>query len=217
MSEQMSSYIDHTLLKAEATGSDIINLCREAVENKFYSVCINASYVKTAVEELKGSKVLVCAVVGFPLGATTSAVKAFEAAEAVDNGAEEIDMVMHIGALKDGDTKYVFNDIAVVVRAARGKTVKVIIETGLLSETQKKLACRLAEDAGASFVKTSTGFGPGGATIADLQLLRETVSPTMGVKASGGVRTAEIARQMIEAGATRIGTSSGMAIIKVEK
>jgi len=213
MSEEMSSYIDHTLLKPEATREDIIRLCREAVKYKFYSVCINPSHVLTAARELQNTGVKVCAVVGFPLGATTTEVKAFEAAEAVDNGADEIDMVIHIGALKSGDQDYVRNDIAAVVRAAKKSSVKVIIETGLLSENEKKLACSLASEAGAAFVKTSTGFGPGGASIADIQLMRETVGPKVGIKASGGVRTAETAREMIKAGATRIGTSSGPALV----
>ncbi len=214
MSEEIGGYIDHTLLKAEATRREIIQLCREAVENKFYSVCINPSYVKTAAKELKGSGVKVCAVVGFPLGTTTSAVKAFETAEAVENGADEVDMVIHIGALKGGENKYLLDDVSAVVGAAKGKVVKIIIETGLLSDQEKKLVCRLAKNAGADYVKTSTGFGPGGASIADVQLMRETVGPSFGVKASGGVRTFLKARQMIEAGATRIGTSSGLNIIK---
>lgn len=214
MSESMAQYIDHTLLKPEATKAEIVKLCSEALDNRFYSVCINPSYVRTAVEELKGSAVKVCAVIGFPLGATTTAVKAFETGEAVENGAAEVDMVIHVGALKTGNEKYVRDDIFAVVRAAKGKTVKVIIETGLLSNEEKILACRLAKEAGAHFVKTSTGFGPGGASIADVQLMRETVGPEIGIKASGGVRTPEAARQMIEAGATRIGTSSGVVIIK---
>lgn len=214
MSESMARYIDHTLLKPEATRAEIIKLCHEALENRFYSVCINPSYVKTAVKELQGSKVKVCAVIGFPLGATTAAVKAFEAAEAVESGAEEIDMVIHVGALKGREGRYVLDDISAVVKATKGKTVKVIIETGLLTSDEKILACRLAKEAGANFVKTSTGFGPGGATVADVQLMRETVGPEVGVKASGGVRTPEAARQMIDAGATRIGTSSGIVIIK---
>jgi len=214
VSESMARYIDHTLLKPEATRSEVVRLCREAIENGFYSVCINPSYVQTAALELQGSDVRVCAVVGFPLGATTTAVKAFEASEAVKNGAAEIDMVIHIGALKSGEEKYVFDDIAAVVGAAEGTIVKVIIETGLLTNEEKILACRLAKEAGAHFVKTSTGFGPGGATIGDIQLMRETVGQQVGIKASGGVRTAEAARQMIEAGASRIGTSSGLVIIR---
>lgn len=214
MSEKMASYIDHTLLKPEATREQIITLCHEALKYKFYSVCINPSYVKTAVDQLKDSDVKVCAVVGFPLGATTTAVKAFEAKEAVENGAAEIDMVIHVGAIKGEDNKYVLKDIAAVVEAAGGNTVKVIIETGLLNDEEKKQACLLAKEAGAHFVKTSTGFGAGGATLADIQLMRETVGPGFGVKASGGVRTREVTKEMIQAGATRIGTSSGIAIVE---
>lgn len=214
MSVRLARYIDHTLLKPEATGEDIVKLCKEALEHSFYAVCINPSYVDTAVKELQGSPVIVCAVIGFPLGATSTATKAFEAAEAVDSGAEEVDMVIHVGALKSGNIQYVIDDLAAVVRAAKGNTVKVIIETGLLDKEEKITACRLVKESGAAFVKTSTGFGPGGATIADVQLMRETVGPDLGIKASGGVRTAKAARQMIEAGATRIGTSSGVAIIK---
>ncbi len=211
---RLARYIDHTLLKPEATGEDIVKLCKEAIEHSFYAVCINPSYVDTAVKELQGSLVKVCAVIGFPLGATSTAAKAFEAAEAVDGGAEEVDMVIHVGALKSGNIQYVIDDLAAVVRAAKGNTVKVIIETGLLDKEEKITACRLVKESGAAFVKTSTGFGPGGATIADVELMRETVGPELGIKASGGVRTAKAARQMIEAGATRIGTSSGVAIIK---
>jgi len=214
MSERMADYIDHTLLKPEARREDILKLCREALENSFYSVCINPSYVKTAVQELSGSKVKVCAVIGFPLGATTTAVKAFETAEAVADGAEEVDMVIHIGALKNREEKYVLDDITAVVEAAKGKIVKVIIETGLLDEEEKKLACILIEKAGAHIIKSSTGFGPGGATVADIELIRETVGSRMGIKASAGVRTPDAARQMIKAGATRIGTSSGVNIIR---
>jgi len=210
----MASYIDHTLLKPEATEEQVLVLCAEARKYNFYSVCINSSYVSVAAKALKGSAVKVCAVVGFPLGAATTATKAFEAREAVENGASEIDMVIHIGALKSGNEGYVAEDIAAVVEAAGGNIVKVIIETGLLTDEEKIIACRLADQAGAHFVKTSTGFGPGGATIADIALMRETVGPLLGVKASGGVRTPEAARQMIEAGATRIGTSSGIAIIE---
>lgn len=213
VSEEMASYIDHTLLKPEATAKDIIKLCREAVENRFYSVCVNPSYVKLVAKELRNSRVKICAVIGFPLGATTTATKAFEAAEAVKAGAEELDMVLHLGALKGGDSRYVRNDIAAVVGAADGRVVKVIIETGLLTDEEKTIACRLAKEAGAHFVKTSTGFGPGGATVADIQLMREAVGLDLGIKASGGVRTPEAARQMIEAGATRIGTSSGIKIV----
>ena len=216
MSEEMGSYIDHTLLKPEASRDDIISLCREALKYRFYSVCINPSFVSIAVQELQNTCIKVCAVVGFPLGATTTAVKAFEAAEAVDHGADEIDMVIHIGALKIGDRDYVRNDIAAVVKAAKDRPVKVIIETGLLTEEEKVEACKLAEQAGAAYVKTATGFGPGGASIADIQLMRETVGSKVGIKASGGVSTAETAREMIEAGATRIGTSSGPLLVNFD-
>jgi deoxyribose-phosphate aldolase len=214
MSENMAGYIDHTLLKPEATEAQIEELCREAIKYSFYSVCINPSYVKTAAQSLQDSAVRICCVIGFPLGATTTAVKAFEAAEAVENGVAEIDMVIHIGALKDQREEYVVSDIAAVVKAAAGCPVKVIIETGLLTEDEKVLACKLAKKAGASYVKTSTGFGPGGATVNDVLLMRETVGPDLGVKASGGVRDLDAALQMIEAGATRIGTSSGVSIVK---
>ncbi len=213
MSENMAGYIDHTLLKPEATKAQIEELCREAIKYSFYSVCINPSYVKKAAQALQGSAVRICCVIGFPLGATTTAVKAFEAAEAVENGAAEIDMVIHVGALKDKREAYVIADIAAVVKAAGGCPVKVIIETGLLTEDEKVSACKLAKKAGASYVKTSTGFGPGGATVADVMLMRETVGPELGVKASGGVRDLDAALQMIEAGATRIGTSSGVSIV----
>ncbi len=209
----MAGYIEHTLLKAEATAEDISKLCREARECKFYAVCINPSFVQQAVKELAESEVKVATVIGFPLGANTTAVKAFEAAEAVASGAAEIDMVINLGALKNGDLDYVRRDISTVVRAAEGKTVKVIIEAVLLNNKEKMIACRLAEEAGAHFVKTSTGFGPGGATVTDVRLMRETIGPAMGVKAAGGVRTAKDALLMIEAGACRIGTSAGKAII----
>lgn len=213
MSENLAAYIDHTLLKPEATRADIVKLCREALKYQFHTVCINPSYLAVAANELAGSAVRVCVVVGFPLGATTTAVKAFETAEAVKGGAEEIDMVLHVGALKDGDKDYVLKDISAVVQAARGKTVKVIIESGLLIKEEKELACRLALQAGADMVKNSTGFGPGEATVADVQLMRGTVGPEMGVKASAGVRSAKTAREMIKAGANRIGTSSGVKIV----
>lgn len=214
MSENLAAYIDHTLLKPEATRSDIIKLCREALQYQFHAVCINPSFVPVAVQELAGSAVKVCVVVGFPSGATTTAVKAYETAEAVKGGAEEIDMVIHVGALKGGEIDYVLKDISAVVEAARGKTVKVIIESGLLKKEEKELACRLALQAGADMVKNSTGFGPGGASVADVQLMRESVGPEMGVKASAGVRSAKTAREMLEAGANRIGTSAGVKIIR---
>ncbi len=213
MSEKLSAYIDHTMLKPEATTEDILKLCAEAARYEFAAVCINPCHVKTAVKALQGTPVKVCTVIGFPLGATTTAVKAFETAEAVAAGAAEVDMVINIGALKGGDETYVQEDIAAVVKAARGRTVKVILETALLTTEEKVLACRLARQAGAHFVKTSTGFGPGGATAEDISLMREAVGPDLGVKASGGVRTRQAALQMINAGATRIGTSSGVTIV----
>ncbi len=213
MTENMAGYIDHTLLKPEATKADIIKLCAEAKRYTFAAVCINPCYVSTAHEQLRESAVKVCTVIGFPLGAATTVVKAFEAAEAVANGAAEIDMVINIGAVKERAKDYVVNDIAAVVQASRGNSVKVIIETALLSDDEKVWACRLAEKAGARFVKTSTGFSTGGATVADVRLMRETVGPEMGIKASGGVRTLQDAREMISAGARRIGTSSGIIIV----
>ena len=214
MPENIASYIDHTLLKPEATGEQIKALCQEAKKYGFYAVCLNSSYVPLAQAELEGSPVKVCAVVGFPLGAASTKTKAFEAEEAIKNGAHEIDMVIHIGALLEANHAYVLSDIQAVVSAAGGAPVKVIIETGLLSDEQKRQACALAVEGGASFVKTSTGFGHGGASVADIKLMRQAAGPAVGLKAAGGVRTAEFARQLIEAGATRIGTSSGPAIME---
>ncbi len=216
MSEEinLAGFIDHTLLKPEAAAEDIARLCAEARRYHFAAVCVNPAYVKTACEHLRGSDVCVSAVIGFPLGATTAAVKAFETGEAVAGGADEIDMVIHVGALKSGAIDCIHEEIAAVVKAARGRMVKVILETGLLTDDEKITACRLAKRAGADFVKTSTGFGPGGATPADIRLMRDAVGPGMGIKASGGVRTREAALEMIAAGATRIGTSSGIAIIE---
>ena len=199
----VNSYIDHTLLKADANKEQILSLIDEAKKYEFASVCVNPTWVKTASELLKDSSVKVCTVIGFPLGASTSAVKAFEAKDAIANGADEIDMVINIGALKSRNLKLVEDDIKAVVEASGSKLVKVIIET-----------CQLAKLAGADFVKTSTGFSTGGATIEDIELMREAVGPIMGVKASGGARTLEAAKAFIKAGATRIGTSSGVAIMK---
>lgn len=211
----IAKYIDHTLLKADSVKSSIEKLCNEAKEYNFASVCVNPTWVSYAAEILKGSEVKVCTVIGFPLGATTSEVKAFETENAIANGATEVDMVINIGALKSGDIDYVRNDIKRVVESAKGKAlVKVIIETSLLTDEEKIQACKLSVEAGADFVKTSTGFSTGGATVADIKLMRETVGPNVGVKASGGVRNAEDAKAMIEAGATRIGASSGIEIIK---
>ncbi|HHX87876.1 MAG TPA: deoxyribose-phosphate aldolase [Firmicutes bacterium] len=212
----IAGYIDHTLLNPEATAGDIVKLCKEAARYRFAAVCVSPYYVKTACKQLHGSTVKVSAVVGFPLGAATAAVKSFEAAGAVADGAAEIDMVMNIGAFKSGQKEYVLTELAAVVEASRGRPVKVIIETGLLTDVEKATACRLAKQAGARFVKTCTGFGPGGATVADVRLIREAVGPELGVKASGGVRTRQAALELIAAGATRIGTSSGVAIIEEE-
>jgi deoxyribose-phosphate aldolase len=211
----MARYIDHTLLKPEATGSDIDRLCREAEQYHFASVCINPTWVKRAAENLRGTPVAVCSVIGFPLGATTPEVKAMEARRALRDGAREVDMVLNIGALKSGDHDLVLKDIEKVVDSAHevGALCKVILETALLSDEEKVIASALAKRAKADFVKTSTGFGPGGATVYDVALMRETVGPEMGVKASGGVRTTGDAEDMIAAGATRIGASAGIEIV----
>jgi len=209
--------IDHTLLKAEATDDQIRKLCDEARANGFASVCVNPSKVKLAAEMLRGSSSMVCTVVGFPLGATTPATKAAETREAIANGADEIDMVINVGALKAKDYRTVKEDIEAVREASRGKTLKVIFETALLTDEEKKQACRISKEAGADFVKTSTGFGPGGATAHDIALMRKAVGPTMGVKASGGMRDLDTVRKMIEAGATRIGASASVAIVRGEK
>lgn len=212
---ELASYIDHTLLKPEASREDILKVCSEAMEYNFKSVCVNPIWVSTVHNELKGSGVLTCSVIGFPLGATTTEVKAFEAQGAVQDGADEIDMVIDIAAARRGDREALVRDIAGVAAVVHdgGAILKVIIETSLLSDEQKVLACEAAVEAGADFVKTSTGFNGGGATAEDVALMRSAVGPTMGVKASGGVRNAEDARAMIEAGATRIGASSGIAIV----
>lgn len=212
---EIAKYIDHTLLKADAQKGQIEELCKEAKEYGFASVCVNPTWVALSSELLKGTDVKVCTVIGFPLGATTSETKAFETKNAIENGATEVDMVINIGALKSGDTKLVEDDIRAVVEAAKGKALtKVIIETSLLTEEEKVTAIELSVKAGADFVKTSTGFSTGGATVEDIRLMRKTVGPNIGVKASGGVRNAEDANNMIEAGATRIGASSGIAIVK---
>ncbi|WP_066257700.1 deoxyribose-phosphate aldolase [Neobacillus drentensis] len=210
----IAAMIDHTLLKPEATRQQIESLCQEAKEYKFASVCINPTWVSTAKELLQGSGVMVCTVIGFPLGATTSETKAFETKNAIEHGADEVDMVINIGALKDHNDELVEKDIRAVVEAAKGKAhTKVIIETSLLSQEEKIRACELSVKAGADFVKTSTGFSTGGATAEDIALMRQTVGPELGVKASGGVRSTEDVQKMIEAGATRIGASSSIAIV----
>jgi deoxyribose-phosphate aldolase len=207
--------IDHTLLKPEATYAQIAQLCDEARQYGFASVCVNATHVKRCAERLAGSPVKVCAVVGFPLGATLPEVKAYEAQLALENGATEIDMVINIGALKSKDDDLVARDIGAVVRMARtsGALVKVIIEAALLTDEEKATACQLAKEAGADFVKTSTGFGPGGATARDVELMRRVVGPKMGIKAAGGIRTREDAEKMVAAGATRIGASASVKIV----
>jgi len=218
MSQTIAKMIDHTLLKANATKAEIEKLAEEAKQYKFASVCINPVWVKTAAELLKDApEVKVCTVIGFPLGASTPETKAFETRNAIENGATEVDMVINIGALKDGNDELAERDIRAVVDAAKSKALtKVIIETSLLSDEEKVKACKLAVKAGADFVKTSTGFSTGGATVEDIRLMRDTVGPEIGVKASGGVRSREDAINMIEAGATRIGASSGVAIVKGE-
>ncbi|WP_315109679.1 deoxyribose-phosphate aldolase [Clostridium intestinale] len=212
---ELSKFIDHTVLKAETSEKAVEKVCKEALEYKFASVCINPCNVKLASKLLEGSEVKVCTVIGFPLGANTSKVKAFETEDAIANGAHEVDMVINIGKLKDKDYDYIREDIKAVVNAAKGKALtKVIIETCLLTDEEKVKACELAKEAGADFVKTSTGFSTGGATPADIKLMRETVGPDMGVKASGGVRNIDDAEDVIKNGATRIGASSSIDIVE---
>jgi deoxyribose-phosphate aldolase len=213
-SAQLAAYIDHTLLKADATAKDIGKLCAEAHENHFYSVCVNGSWVGQARHFLEGAGVKVACVVGFPLGAMSGDVKRFEAEAAIDDGAQEIDVVLNLGRLKAGDDNYVLRELRDVVEAADEWPVKVILETCLLTQEEKIRACKLVVESGAHFVKTSTGFSTGGATVADVKLMRETVGPKFGVKASGGIRDTQTALAMIEAGATRLGTSAGVAIVK---
>lgn len=210
---ELARMIDHTLLKPEATEKQVRKLCEEARAYGFMSVCVNPGWVPLCAELLKGSPVKVCTVIGFPLGATSSTAKSLEAADAIAHGATEVDMVVNVGALKSGQYDVVLADIQAVVSAARGRAlVKVIIETGLLTDEEKVKACELSKQAGADFVKTSTGFGPGGATPADIALMRKTVGPNLGVKASGGIRDYETARAMVAAGANRIGASASIAI-----
>ena len=210
---QYNKLIDHTLLKQDATPEQIIALCEEAKRFDFMSVCVNPAYVPLAKERLKGSSVKVCTVIGFPLGMNLTKTKVDEAALAIKEGAEEIDMVINVGMLKSGNDDYVKNEIKLLKDVAGDLILKVIIETCLLSDEEKVRACKLAKEAGADFVKTSTGFSIGGATVHDVKLMRETVGPMMGVKASGGVRTHEDLLAMVEAGASRIGTSNGTKII----
>jgi deoxyribose-phosphate aldolase len=212
----LASIIDHTLLKPESTAADVRRVCAEARKYRFASVCVNPCWVALVAAELRGTPVKVCTVVGFPLGANTTETKMAETVAAIRVGAQEIDMVMNVGAMRSADEATVQNDIRGVVEVAHrsGAVVKVILETALLSDDQKIAACRIAKQAGADFVKTSTGFGPGGATAADIRLMRETVGPRMGVKASGGIRTLEDLRSMVAAGATRVGASASVAIVE---
>lgn len=214
----LNKYFDHTILKADATLSQVEKLCKEALEYDFYSVCVNSCYVKACRNHLADSDVKIAAVVGFPLGACTTLTKAFETEEACKDGASEIDMVINVGALKDGKTDYVLEDISAVVQAAHkhNALVKVIIETCLLSDDEKVTACKLSEKAGADFVKTSTGFSTGGATAEDIALMKSVVGDRLQVKASGGIRDYQTTMKMIEAGADRIGASASVNIMKTE-
>ncbi len=214
---QINEFIDHTNLKPEATKADIEKLCREAMEYQFASVCINPCYVSLAERLLRDSRTNICTVIGFPLGATTTEAKNMEASLAYSEGADEFDMVINVGALKDGRIDYILRDISGVMLAAKGRTVKLIIETGLLTEDEKVLACQLATKAGVDFVKTCTGMTRGQAAVEDIRLIKANVDPEMEIKASGGIRTYEQAIALIEAGATRIGTSSGIAIMEGSK
>ena len=210
----LARHIDHTLLRPDARAADIEQLCREAKEHGFYAVCVNGSWVERARHWLEGADVKVASVVGFPLGAMETDVKRFETEAAVDAGAHEIDMVINIGRLKDGDDNFVLRELRDIVEAADERPVKVILETCLLTDEQKIRACKLVVEAGAQFVKTSTGFGKSGATIEDVKLLRREVGAEFGVKASGGIKDSAAALAMIEAGATRLGTSNGVAIVQ---
>jgi deoxyribose-phosphate aldolase len=212
--KELARMIDYTLLDPSATGDQVERLCEEAKSYDVYAVCVNPTWVSLAVSTLRGTEVKVCSTVGFPLGASLTAVKAFEAETAVGLGAAEVDMVMNIGALKSQDLAFVREDIEQVVKACKKAPVKVIIETGFLNDQEKFQACKLAQEAGAAFVKTSTGFGSGGATVTDVMLMRKTVGNRLGVKAAGGIRTFRDCVAMIEAGANRIGTSSAIQILK---
>ncbi len=214
---KLAGLIDHTALKPDTTKEQIMKLCSEAIEYGFASVCVNPCYVKLCSELLKNSRVKVCTVIGFPIGATTTATKVAEASEAIGNGATEVDMVINVGAIKSGDFDFVEKDIKAVVQAAKGKAlVKVILETCLLTEEEKKMSCQICKEVGADFVKTSTGFSSGGATVEDVKLMRSIVKPYLGVKASGGIRDYATANAMVEAGASRIGASASVAIANEE-
>lgn len=214
----IAAYIDHTLLKQDAAAPQIDRLCAEAAQYHFASVCVNPWYVPRCVKNLQGTGVKVCTVVGFPLGATTTESKVFETLQAVRSGAEEIDMVMNVCAMKSGNTRAIEQEIQALAAAVEGHAIlKVILETCLLTEEEKILACQIAKRAGADFVKTSTGFSTGGATVADVALMRKIVGPEMGVKAAGGIRDYATAKAMLDAGATRIGASAGIAIVQQEQ
>ena len=210
----LNKYIDHTILKATASSADVQNLCEEAIEHEFYSVCVNGCYVADAKHLLQGTDVKVAAVVGFPLGAMTTASKVFEAKEAIENGASEIDMVINVAKLKDGEFDYVENEIRLIKEAIGDNVLKVIIETCYLTDEEKVKACELSLVAKADFVKTSTGFGTGGATYEDVKLMKSVVGDNAKVKASGGVRDKETAQKYVDLGAERLGTSSGIEIVK---
>lgn len=214
---KIAGLIDHTALKPDTTREQIEVLCKEAIEYDFASVCVNPCYVKLCGELLKDYRIKVCTVIGFPLGATTTAAKVAEAEEAVKNGATEVDMVINVGAIKSGDFDLAKSDVAAVVQAVKGKAlVKVILETCLLTEDEKVRCCNICKEAGADFVKTSTGFSTGGATVEDIKLMRSIVKPSLGVKASGGIRDYKTAKAMVDAGASRIGASASIAIVSEE-
>jgi len=214
LEKRITQRIDHTILKTDTTAFDIVRVCDEAKQFGFYSVCVNPAFVALAKDQLKDSDVKVCSVVGFPLGASTSETKAFETEDAIRKGADEVDMVIHIGALLAGNWQLVEDDIRAVVTAARGKLVKVILETCLLSRDQIVRGCQIVKESGAKFVKTSTGFSTSGATTADIALMRQTVGPDFGVKASGGLKTLADFEAMLQAGATRLGTSSAAQVLR---
>ena len=209
----IAKMIDHTMLKADATKDTILRYCEEAKDNGFASVCVNSSYVALVAKALQGSGVQTCTVVGFPLGAMSTKAKAFEAKQAVEDGACEVDMVLHIGALKDKDYLYVKEDIRAVVMASKPALVKVILETCLLNKEEIRIASALSEEAGADFIKTSTGFSTGGATVEDIRIMKESVSPKMKLKASGGIRSREFAEELIAAGADRLGVGNGLLLL----
>ncbi|WP_372918930.1 deoxyribose-phosphate aldolase [Salegentibacter sp.] len=210
---QLNQYIDHTLLKSTATPSEIKKLCTEAVKHKFYAVCVNGCYVEIAKKAVENSDVKIAAVIGFPLGASTTATKVFEAENCIKNGADEIDMVINIGMLKSGNLKYVEEEIATIKKAIGDKVLKVIIETCFLTDEEKTLACRAALNAKADFVKTSTGFGHGGATPEDIMIMKDVVEGKLEIKASGGIKDTKTAEKYIKLGVSRLGTSSGIALI----